>query len=166
MMGELEPWHFHHLDHDRVYVSTNNGRFFYSSDGGESFTKGVSNVPGSHYLYGSTIVPSKMDANKVYLGGSGYSTAPVICSENGGKTFTAMRNGLPSTVVFQLALNEDETVLFAATEAGPYAYIFEDEEWYDISGIDAPNQTYWSVEFLKTQNAARFGNIWSWNLGF
>jgi hypothetical protein len=36
-------------------------------------------------------------------------------------------------------------------------YIAEDEEWTDLAGISAPDQTYWSVEYIPELNTARFG---------
>ena len=46
---------------------------------------------------------------------------------------------------------------FAATELGPYVYLSEEEVWVDLAGISAPDQTYWSVEFIPQLNTARFG---------
>lgn len=155
--GRVGAMAFSPVDPNKVYVATNNGVIFYSNDGGESFDRSLIKVAGSHYLYGTTVVPSKYDADVVYVGGSGYSTSPVMKSEDGGRTFRPMRDGLPSTVVFQLATNDNESVIYAATEAGPYAYLVSEEKWYDISGTDAPVQTYWSVEYLPDERLARFG---------
>jgi len=158
---------FSPVDPKVVFVSTNNGFAFFSTDGGQSFQPSNNRVAGSHYLYGTSIIPSKFNKDIVYLGGSGYSTSPVVVSRNGGLDYVDMSAGLPPTVVFQLVSNADETVIYAATESGPYAYIAADNQWYDISGIDAPNQTYWSVEYLEDKKTARFGTygrgIWDFN---
>ena len=45
----------------------------------------------------------------------------------------------------------------SSTEIGPYVYIVEDETWIDLAGISAPDQTYWSVEYIPELNTARFG---------
>ena len=151
------------------YAATANGKFYYSSDSGENWTETASfNGPGQHYLYGATILASNTDINTVYFGGSGYSNPAVYKSVDGGVTFTAMNTGLPSTLVFKLVTNPTETHLFAATEAGPYAYSLNTESWYDISGICAPVQTYWSVEFLEGPQTIRYGTygrgIWDFDL--
>jgi type IX secretion system substrate protein len=153
---------------DYWYVSTTNGRFFYSYDGGSTWDQSIQFVPGGHYLYGAAIYPSKLDENTVYFGGSGYSNPAVYKSTDGGQSFVAMNNGMPNTLVFEIAANEDESLFFAATEAGPYVYVVEEELWYDMSGMGAPNQTYWSVEYLEELQIVRFGTygrgIWDFQI--
>ena len=68
-----------------------------------------------------------------------------------------MINGLPSTLTFTLAGSEDDELVFAATEVGPYCWTASSGEWVDISGLGAPDQTYWSVEYIEETNTARFG---------
>jgi len=36
-------------------------------------------------------------------------------------------------------------------------YIAEEGIWEDLAGISAPDQTYWSVEYIPELNTARFG---------
>lgn len=156
------------LNRDKWYVATNNGKFYYSIDAGQSYQLANNNVPGSHYLYGACILPSKIDENTIYLSGSGYSTAGVQKSTDGGKNFGAMINNLPTTLVFGLAANEDETIIFAATEAGPYVFLKESGQWYDLAGDIAPTQSYWSVEYVEETKTARFATygrgIWDFNV--
>lgn len=156
------------VNSDHWYVSTTNGRFFYSYDGGNTWDQSIQFVPGGHYLYGAAIYPSKLDADVVYFGGSGYSNPAVYKSEDGGQNFTAMNQGLPPTLVFEITANEDESLFYAATEAGPYVYVVEEELWYDMSGMGAPNQTYWSVEYLEESQTVRFGTygrgIWDFQI--
>ncbi len=85
-----------------------------------NWIQGNQAVPNGHYLYGQTILPSKIDEETVYLGGSGYSNAGVLTSLDGGLNFVEMANGLPQTLVFDLAANADESLIFAATVAGPF----------------------------------------------
>ena len=44
----------------------------------------------------------------------------------------------------------------------------EEDRWFDISGVDAPTQTYWSVEYLPESKVARFGTygrgIWDFEI--
>ena len=93
----------------------------------------------------------------VVIGGSGYSNSPVYISYNHGETFFPLDHGLPNTLVFELVGSPDDEYFFAATEVGPYVYISEEEEWVDLAGISAPDQTYWSVEYIPELNTARFG---------
>jgi len=139
------------------YVATDNGQFFTSKDEGATWTNQFINVPGSHYLYGSSIYPSHIDTMTLYMAGSGYSNAPVLKSTDGGESFTTMRAGMPATLVFQIVANEDETRFYAATEAGPYVFITEEDRWYPMYGVAAPVTRYWSVEYVPELQTARFG---------
>jgi hypothetical protein len=156
------------LNFERFYAATNNGSFYKSDDSGMNWIQGNQAVPNGHYLYGQTILPSKIDEETVYFGGSGYSNAGVLKSLDGGLNFVEMANGLPQTLVFDLAANADESLIFAATEAGPFVYIVAEEMWYDMSGMYAPAQTYWSVEFLEEDNIVRYGTygrgIWDFQI--
>jgi len=67
-----------------------------------------------------------------------------------------------------MVANPDESLIFAATEAGPFVYVVADNEWYDMRGNNAPTQTYWSVEYLATSGTIRFGTygrgIWDFKI--
>ena len=91
------------------------------------------------------------------IAGGGYSNPPVFITDNHGETFQNMSEGMPNTLVFELVGTPDDEYFFAATEVGPYVYIAEDEQWVDLAGISAPDQTYWSVEYIPELNTARFG---------
>ncbi|RMG84732.1 MAG: T9SS C-terminal target domain-containing protein [Bacteroidetes bacterium] len=166
--GTLSAIEYSTLNPDKFYAATTNGRFFYSNDRGQTWEQTINGIPGGHYLYGQAIYASKKDTNLVFLGGSGYSNPPVYMSKNGGKFFQIMSTGLPPTLVFDLDGDEDENFLFAATEAGPWGYVFEDKKWYDLSGEGAPAQTYWSVEYVREFNVVRFGTygrgIWDFEI--
>ena len=147
-------------DTNNLYVATEDGTFFYSKDKGNSWTKTSSfSGPAPWYLYGSTICASKLTSKLLWYGGSGYSNPGVYKSADGGVSFTAMSNGLPSTLVHEIVANPTETMLFAATDAGPYVYIVADNTWYPLIGASTPIQPYVSVEYLEASNVARFGTF-------
>ncbi len=167
--GTVSAMGYSPIDPSYRYVLTENGKFYYSLDNGENWIMTSSFTgPGAHYFYGSTIWASSQELGKVFIGGSGYSNSPVYVSENHGQTFTAMDNGLPHTLVFQLAGTPDDAVLFAATEIGPYAYSRNEDEWFLLTGVSAPDQTYWTVDYIPEINTARFGTygrgIWDFVL--
>tara|TARA_B100000029_G_scaffold516441_1_gene629862 strand:- start:3658 stop:6102 length:2445 start_codon:yes stop_codon:yes gene_type:complete len=156
--GTVSAMGYSPLDSSYRYVLTDNGKFYYSSDNGESWLMTASFTgPGAHYFYGSTIWASPHELGRVFIGGSGYSNSPVYMSENHGQNFIEMDNGLPSTLVFQISGTPNDAILFAATEIGPYGYSYNEEEWFLLSGISAPDQTYWTVDFIPEINTARFG---------
>ena len=167
--GTVSAMGYSPIDSAYRYVLTENGKFYYSLDNGENWT--MSNGftgPGAHYFYGSTIWASPFSLGKVFIGGSGYSNSPVYVSENHGQNFIAMNNELPNTLVFQLVGTPDDEILFAATEIGPYAYSDNDSRWHLLSGISAPDQTYWTVDYIPEIYTARFGTygrgIWDFIL--
>jgi len=167
--GTVSAMEYSLIDPSYRYVLTENGKFYYSLDDGDNWTMTSSFTgPGSHYFYGSTIWASQEELGKVFIGGSGYSNPPVYVSENHGQSFIRMDDGLPNTLVFQLAGTPDDHVLFAATEVGPYVYSSYDEEWFLLSGAIAPDQTYWTVDYIPEINTARFGTygrgIWDFVL--
>ncbi|MBC8173921.1 MAG: T9SS type A sorting domain-containing protein [Chitinophagales bacterium] len=146
------------VDSTYWYVLNSTGVFFYSTDGGDSWEKTASfDGPDSHYFYGSTIVPSRTELGTVYIAGSGYSNPPVYKSTDNGETFTAMSTGLPSTLVYDMAALPNDSLIFAATEVGPYIYVKDENKWYDLAADAAPFQVYWSVDYVDEIHTARFG---------
>ena len=157
------------LDNDYWYVLTETGKFYHSSDHGQEWQMTSNfNGPTPQHFYGSTILPSHTELGKVYIGGSGYSNYPVYYTNNHGGSFHAMSNGLPNTLIYKLDSSEDDLFIFAATEVGPYVYDTYQEEWYDLAGTGAPDQLYWSVEYIPELMTARFGTygrgIWDFTL--
>ncbi len=144
-------------DPGKIYIATEDGTFFYSNDNGTSWNKTATfNGTTGWYLYGQTILSSKLTSNLVWYGGSGYSNPGVFKSTNGGVSFTPMNNGLPQTLVHEIAANADETMLFAATDAGPYVYIVANNTWYPMIGAITPTQMYMAVEYIRSSNTVRF----------
>lgn len=148
---------FSPLEPDHRYVFTSEGDFFYSLDDGISWQQSEGFTgPGSHYFYGATITPSNLDEGTLYLGGSGYSAPPVYVSTDHGETFSAYDSGLPSTMVFQLALSSDDSLLFAATEVGAFVCKTWEDQWYSLSDTVVPDQSFWAVDFIPSIDVARF----------
>ena len=156
--GTVSAMSFSPINPSYRYVLTENGKFYYSIDDGDSWTLNLSFTgPGAHYFYGSTIWASQEELGKVFIGGSGYSNSPVYVSDDNGVTFRELNNGIPNTLVYELAGTPNDDLIFAATEIGPYVYLKDEDEWFFLSGISAPDQTYWSVDYIPEINTARFG---------
>ena len=166
--GEVSAIEFSNFDPNTIYVATTNGQFYTSRDAGDTWERARMKVPEPQYLYGSSIYASLVDSNTVYIAGSGYSNSPVLISSDGGRIFRPMREGMPNTLVFEITGNEDESMLFAGTENGPYVFISDSARWYPMMGSAAPVQRYWSVEFLPERNVVRFGTygrgVWDFNI--
>lgn len=159
---------FSPINKDYRYVLNSSGKFFTSTDRGTTYTQSTNRGPDSHYFYGNSIVPSPRDINTIWLAGSGYSGSPVWVSHDGGETFQAMSTGLKNSLIFEMTCNEDGTLLFAASEVGPWVYIAAKNQWYNLSGVGAPQQTYWGVDYVPALRTARFGTygrgIWDFKI--
>lgn len=166
--GQLSAIQFSPINPLYCFVLTNNGEVLKTTDGGNTFTRSTfSATPDPHYFYGNAIYASATDLGTIYVGGSGYSNPGVWVSHDTGNTFTPIVNNIPSTLFYDLVGDPTDSILFAATELGPYAYVVSDDEWYAIQG-ESPDQICWSVEFLEEQQKARFGTygrgIWDFQL--
>ena len=152
----------------RYYVATDDGTFFRKNQGGNWQKATGFDGPNGFYLYGSCILASKINPNKVWFSGSGYSNPPVWESNDGGLTFTAISDGLPGTLVQEIASSPDEQFLFAATDNGPYVYDVAAKKWFSLRDETMPLQTVYSVEYIASKNLVRFGThgrgIWDFVL--
>lgn len=152
------------LNFNYFYITTENGYFAYSTDGGNTWSSTLL----SHSMYPRVIYPSQVNLGEVWVGGSGYSNSPVFHSTDNGHSFADLNTGLLPCRVEAFATNEDESIIFAATSIGPFAYEKNEALWSDISGFDAPLVQYMDVEFLKAENTARFATyargIWDFQL--
>jgi Secretion system C-terminal sorting domain len=157
------------INTSKLFVATEDGTFFYSNNAGVSWNKTATfNGPTPWYLYGSCILASKKDANLIWYTGSGYSNPGVYKSTDGGVSFSPMATGLPNTLVNEIVANSDESLIFAATEAGPYVYVVADSKWYTIADITTPTQFFSGVEYLRAENTVRFSTngmgIWDFKV--
>jgi hypothetical protein len=59
-------------------------------------------------------------------------------------------------MVFKMAGTPADEFIFAATEAGPYVYASETDQWYALAGDVAPDQRYWALEYIDAMKTARF----------
>jgi hypothetical protein len=145
------------IDVGKLYIATEDGAFFYSNDNGANWNKTATfNGTTGWYLYGQAILASKLTSGLVWYGGSGYSNPGIFKSIDGGISFTAINNGLPQTLIHEIAANADESMLFAATDAGPYVYVVANNQWYPMIGASTPIQMYTAVEYIRSSNTVRF----------
>ncbi len=154
-------------DHDRLYVASKDGTFFYSTNKGSSWTKSSYNIPTS--LLPWDIAVSSTDQDHLYLAGTGWSNSGVYKSTDGGVSFSPLSSDAPNATYYDIALTPDNAFLFAATSEGPYVYVNADSKWYDLSGPGHPYVDHKSVEFIQTENVVRFGTygrgIWDFHMG-
>jgi hypothetical protein len=160
---------FSPINSEYRYVMNGNGEFFVSVNGGQTWTvSGSFDGPDGNYLYGAAIVPSTTELGTVFIAGSGYSNPAVYKTTNNGQSFTAISNGMPSTMVYEIAVSPGDTYIFAATDAGPYMYYSQTNQWYDMAQNTAPDQVYWTVDLDIATQTVRFGTygrgIWDFKI--
>lgn len=151
------------------FALSNDGKFFRSIDRGITWQL-IENVAGpkGHYFYGNKIVASKYNLGRIIIAGSGYSNPGVLISNDTGKTFQQLGTNIPSTLFYDIELNSEESLLFAATEIGPFVYHFYEKKWYFLGGSNCPDNIFWDVEYLQSLNTVRFATygrgIWDFKI--
>jgi hypothetical protein len=160
---------FSPVDAARAYAVTSWGRLFVSDDHARTWAEAPNTGPSGQYFYGAALWASWTDRDVAYVGGSGYGRVPsVLRTVNGGKSWDVFDEGLPDTLVYDLAEARDGSGrLFAATETAAYERD-PGGEWFEITSSGAPVTTYWSVEALPAENTIRFATygrgIWDYQL--
>jgi len=145
------------LAKDFFYALSNDGKFFLSTDHGQTWQMNdVFKGPSGHYFYGNTVVASQTKFGRVFIAGNGYSSPGAYMSEDHGKNWTALDSGLPKTLIYKIAVTPDDKYIFAATSVGPYVYISDEGRWYDMLSPETPDQTFWSVEYVPDMKTVRF----------
>ena len=159
-----------HADSSYWYAASSQGRLWYSRNRGATWALSASQGPEAHYFYGTTMLCSPTSATTCYVGGSGYSGPAVYKTTDGGATWQEMGEGLPSTLVLELAFDDPvKQNLYAAADAGAFVFDPVTETWKSVVTRNSPLQDFWSVEGVPGLHAVRFGTygkgIWDYRPG-
>jgi hypothetical protein len=154
------------VDANYMFVGLNNGKFYYSQNAGSTWTQTAGFTGATNgWNYGSFIHCSRINKNLAFFCGNG---GKIYKTSNGGTSFTDMSAGLPNTFVSELALNGNETLLFAATDAGPYVCLLSTGQWYSLFGATTPVKYFTAVEYVPTGDLMRFATfgrgVWDFKL--
>jgi len=166
--GNISAMAISPINPNHHYVLTDQGQFYHSADAGGTWTRTAAlSGPQAHYFYGASIYPSAWDLGVVYIAGSGYSAPGVMFSANHGAQFSPITQDLPTTMVYEIIGAHGDSLLFAATELGPFVYVNEEQRWFEL-GMEAPDQVYWSVDYIPATDVVRFGThgrgIWDFRI--
>lgn len=149
------------------YVVNDGGQFY--RDSGTGFSLRSSGLPDGQFFYGNCILVHTTTPGTIYIAGAGYSGPGVYRSTNNGDSFSPFNTGLPSTLIYHLAMSADGAHLFAATELGPYYYDSVASSWTAIGAAQTPDQIYWHVDYIDALQTARYSTygrgLWDFVIG-
>ncbi|MCX6181742.1 MAG: PA14 domain-containing protein [Bacteroidetes bacterium] len=154
-------------DPNRIYVCTENGAFYYSTNGGTSFTRTTYNgafPPVSGWPYwgpcGYAIAVSDQNPDIVYLSGDGNASNAFLISKDGGKTFTVATNGMTKFRNQELVVSADGKFVFGTNQM---VFDVVGNTWYDLATGSCPNDEGLSgVDLVPSRNMVRY---YSWGVG-
>lgn len=152
------------MNKDRWYVAVKDGRFFYSTDGGNTFTQSSSGAlaKGNDQSYNYTrnqqvIKASKLNEETVYF--AGVKNAFYI-STDGGQTFTNHADGLDVWRIRDFELSDDEKYIFAAcANAGVWVFSVEEDKWYKMDGPNVPYADFTGVNYTPSLGMVQFSSF-------
>jgi photosystem II stability/assembly factor-like uncharacterized protein len=127
-------------DSKRVYVGTENGGFFRSLDGGETWS---ANIAGAT-LPGHTITridsTEKLGADFLFITIANFGHSHVFCSKDGGRTWEDMDKGqLPDVPHHVVVIRPDEPkTIYVGNDAGVFVSRDAGNRWMNMTG-NLPN---------------------------
>lgn len=146
--GELTAeFAVHHIDgpNPTIYAATGNlgGRILKSIDSGLTWTQQIdNNFCGGQCFYNIALAVDPVDANRLYLGGTGGTTTFGI-SSNGGTSFTNSQSGLHTdSHVIAVAPSRPTTIYFGS-DGGIYKSVDSGVTWASLN-----NTTFMATQFM------------------
>jgi hypothetical protein len=152
---------------NRIYVCTENGAFYYSNNGGTSFTRSTYSgaFPGvSGWPYwgpcGYAITVSDQNADIVYLSGDGNASNAFLISKDGGKTFTVATNGMTKFRNQELVVTADGKFVYGTNQM---VFDVVGNTWHDLATGSCPKDDgIAGLDLVQGRNMVRY---YSWGVG-
>ena len=142
------------------YVITNDGNFYGSVNAGKTWKRSAFfNGLLSNEQFGSTILASPITEGLIYVGGRGNGNGSIYYSQNFGKDFKLLGNGLKNTEVFGISSVNNDSLQFAATKDGPFVYSEKFGEWESLLTDEIPIKNWTCVQAYKNENTLWFGTF-------
>ena len=156
------------IDNNYWYVVTKDKVLYTSTDYGKTWESKGTSLPAYHWLVGQCVLPDNQDLNTVYVSGNGNGNAAVLVSTDGGSTFSAFGNDVPTTQIHKMVQTADGRFIYAAGYDAAYVYVKDDNTWYNMTGNNGPDVKYFDVEYIPTIKTVRFAThgrgIWDFIL--
>ncbi|WP_158839586.1 T9SS type A sorting domain-containing protein [Polaribacter sp. L3A8] len=158
--GSAVSFNYSPVNTNRWYVGLKTGEFFYSTDGGTTFTETTyaGTMPGQtdkHTKQRQVIKGSPADESTVYYTGKGNI---FLISKDGGITFTNHNIGLNVNEIMDFTVAPSGKFIFAACNfSGIWVYSTEEDKWFEMNGDDVPELTsFTDVQYIKSKDIVRF----------
>lgn len=152
-------------DHNRIYIATEDASFFVTTNSGINWTRMPKALPNG--LLPWEIITSNSNPDLVYICGTGFSNSGVYVSSNAGQSFQPISFTSPLATYYEIALSDNEDLLFAATSEGPYVFNINDQTWYSLTGISTPIVDFNTVDNIGN-DVIRFGTygrgVWDFEI--
>lgn len=149
------------LDGNIIYVGTDDGNVWVTSNGGQDWTKISENLPKR---WVTRVVADLNDANTAYVCLSGFrhfeNMAHIYKTTDKGQSWTSMSGNLPDVPVNDLIPDPaNASSFFIATDAGIFATYDAGQSW-EVFGSGLPNVPVLDLRFhapTRTLAAATYG---------
>jgi len=117
-----------------VYVGTNTGKIFVSTDGGNNFAEIDQGLPSNSI---TKIAVEPTDPTKVYVTFSGFGTGHVFLTTNAGVSWSDISSNLPDLPTNAVVLDPKGKAVYVGTDKGVYVSMDEGHAW-TIMGTGLP----------------------------
>ncbi|KJF41723.1 discoidin domain-containing protein [Draconibacterium sediminis] len=163
--SEITGFGYSPINTKRWYVSVKTGGFYYSVNGGQTFSQSQytglfprANDQGYNYAKNQHVIKaSNIDEKTVYCAGVGNL---FMISTDGGQTFTNHSNGLNIYRIRDFDFSPDEKFIFAACAyGGIWVYSVDDDKWYEMIDEAVPYVDFTDVEYMVRENTVNFGTF-------
>jgi len=125
------------IDSLRVYVGTSDGNAWQTLDGGQSWENINSNLPDR---FMSSVKASPTDSTTIFMAQSGYrdgdNTPYLFKSTDNGQSWQTISGNMPDIAINDIWIlrNNNDQVIFAATDGGVYATLNGGLTWDRLGG--------------------------------
>jgi photosystem II stability/assembly factor-like uncharacterized protein len=148
-------------DGQYVYVGTEYGAFFASTDGGSHFVEKDTGLPPNRLLTGMAVDPK--NPQKVYVTFSGFGGMHVFETTSAGTSWSDLTSNLPDLPTNTILLDSINGVIYVGTDGGVFSSTNGGTSWA-VTGTGLPNVPVYDLAFGAggTLVAATYGRgVWT-----
>lgn len=139
------------LNSNVIWVGTEEGELFLSTNGGNSFSSRTSDEFPNLFL--SDIQTSRFDSQKLIISFTGYGGDKLFISEDQGGIWKNISSNLPDVPINDIEFHpEDESIIYIGTDIGVFASYDSGETWF-VYGKSLPNSPILDIDIYTDERA-------------